>query len=411
VPESQSKTKVCHATRGCGRDLPLTAFPDTAKRPHGSLICSTCLLSRIRAYEVDKSAREISRAKAEQHAALRRVRQELAQANAALRRSTKPAAVPTRTCNPRTGCGTTKPVQQFPDTPNRPNGSRICFECQVRRAVEYEAKKQLREANELIRTFQTAYPGRSTPSAHQRAYDSHAAWGYRLKAARGVTPADYSVLLTAQSHQCAVCAATEDELRGRRTRRFHPDGTEEYQGPPLVVDSGTGTTTSLALVCVDCHLMLERLRHEPSLLSAAATYLETSSLAMPLGACTLGPDACNACALTRDWTVRAGEHLPRWNRSIRTKYAMSPATLFHVLAANGSTCAICHDPTRSDTSSGRIGAKADAITSATDLVIDREGTPARARGLLCRPCHLGLERARRSPQILRQGVQYLSRNS
>jgi hypothetical protein len=161
VKKPTPKQKVCSPKTGCGLNRPITDFPSVGKKPHGSRICIHCLLQRIET----NYKRQLSSKQARPAAVTTTPRQHGT--------ARQPETVARRICSPKRGCGKSRPVSAFPDTPTRTNGSRICMTCYLKRAEHYETTRKPRRTQ-----------------AQPRTYDKESAWSYRLKAAYGLTSDD-----------------------------------------------------------------------------------------------------------------------------------------------------------------------------------------------------------------------------
>lgn len=90
-----------------------------------------------------------------------------------------------------------------------------------------------------------------------------------------MTEAEYDDLLREQGGVCAICKRPE-RLMAAGGNRFKPGAVVERTGEvrALSVDHDHSTGKRRGLLCHDCNTGLGKLKDDPSLLRAAATYIE-----------------------------------------------------------------------------------------------------------------------------------------
>ncbi len=88
---------------------------------------------------------------------------------------------------------------------------------------------------------------------------------HNIKTKYGLTDATYSALFESQHGVCAICFCQETE-RSAHGKAKH-----------LAVDHDHATGRIRALLCTSCNIVLGRAHDNPSILLAAAIYLETHS--------------------------------------------------------------------------------------------------------------------------------------
>ena len=90
----------------------------------------------------------------------------------------------------------------------------------------------------------------------------------------------------------------------------------------------------------------------------------------------------------------------RWRRAnpekareqlLRQLYGLTPERFVEILHAQGDVCAICEKPS-------------------TDYCVDHCHETNRVRGILCRPCNIGLGQFRDDPDLLLVAAHYVEEN-
>ena len=119
------------------------------------------------------------------------------------------------------------------------NRERINATARERRSWRTEAQKE--QARDVARRWQKEH---STPERRKR---------YKLSN-RGITPEQYDALVARQGGVCAICQSGF----GKKPCLDHSHSTEKVRG----------------VLCNNCNAAIGMLRDDPSLLRAAATYLE-----------------------------------------------------------------------------------------------------------------------------------------
>lgn len=125
--------------------------------------------------------------------------------------------------------------------------------------------------------------------------------------------------------------------------------------------------------------------------------------------CGKHPAPCEACrARNREYMRRKRAGLPpaektrQWHSqrhySLKYKFGITEQQYDEMLEKQGNACAICKSTESGDRRTKR-------------LAVDHCHTNGHIRGLLCAACNKGLGLMRDSPELLREAIKYLQRNT
>ena len=149
-------------------------------------------------------------------------------------------------------CGALKPLDMFP---------------KQRRGLYGRASQCASCQNEARRKRHALAPGKH--AAYQREYirrnpDAHTS--RKLKAAYGITLADYNRLLAQQQGKCAICG------------NAHVPGNTARNGKRLHVDHCHESGRVRGLLCSNCNLGIGNLQHDETILLKAIEYLRATQM-------------------------------------------------------------------------------------------------------------------------------------
>lgn len=165
-----------------------------------------------------------------------------------------------------TVCGEPKPREAFALSKRAKDGLHtFCKACKSAKSRAWYHATSERQKARGRRRYQTN--GREMRAAALRWYETNRAHALELKrewairTAFGMTLKEYDALVVAQGGSCALCRKPP-ERKGRR---------------PLHVDHCHDTGVVRGLLCRSCNVGLGHFKDSPSLLRAAAAYLEAAS--------------------------------------------------------------------------------------------------------------------------------------
>lgn len=176
----------------------------------------------------------------------------------------------------------------------------------------------------------------------------------------GITPEDKQALFDRQGGECAIC---RNPLKTGRT------------GMHIDHDHQTGAIRGL--LCHLCNVMLGHFIDDPVLLEEAIGYLQRGPV-MGLASVTRPPGI--------GWKSRGTRAGNLWYL-----YGLTEGKFQELFDRQNGGCAICSEP----------------LGPGNATHVDHDHQTRKVRGLLCRPCNLGLGQSRDSVLILQSAAGYL----